>query len=130
MELRDYQKRIYTNLKPHENQKDEIFDYMIGITEEAGEVASIIKHHYYGGEELNKVELAKEITDILWYSAAMLAALNINLDVAATINVRKLEHRFANGFSKEASQARHENEKKFSETDEYKQLVSELKLGE
>lgn len=87
-----------------------------------------IKHHCWGKEEIDKVEISKEIGDVMWYLSALCTALNINFETVAKLNMRKLEHRFGGEFSEEKSKARHEQELKFKDTEEYKQLVSELEI--
>lgn len=88
---------------------------------------SVIKHHFYGGEDLDKEELAKEVGDVLWYLSTLCTACNINLGVVAELNVAKLEHRFpSDNFSDGRSAERHNLEQKFSETDIYKELIGRL----
>ena len=50
----------------------------------------------------------------------------MDLDAVADLNVSKLEHRFGGEFTKEKSQARHEQETKFKDTEKYKEIVSRL----
>ena len=127
MDLLNYQKKIYRAIPDHTNEKDEILHWAIGLSEECGEVMSVIKHHFYGGEELSKEELAKEVGDVLWYLSTLCTACNINLDTVAELNVAKLEHRFPSGdFSDGRSADRHNIEQKFSETDTYKDLIRRL----
>ena len=127
MNFQDYQKRINRAIPDHTSKKDEILHWAIGLSEECGEVMSVLKHHFYGGEDLSKEELGKEVGDVLWYLSMLCTACNINIDVAAELNVAKLEHRFpTNDFSNENSANRHDLEKKFSDTDLYKQLIGRL----
>lgn len=128
MQFTEYQHEAYQNLKTHTDLKDEILDYVVSLSEEVGEVASIIKHHYYGQEDINIEELAKEIGDVLWYLSALSSSTNINLDTIAKINIGKLKHRYNNSFSVDKSKARHENELKYTQTEDYKNLLSNLKL--
>jgi len=127
MNLSNYQKLIYRAIPEHTSDKDEILHWSIGLAEECGEVMSVIKHHFYGGEELSKEELAKEVGDVLWYLSTLCTACNIDLGVVAELNVAKLEHRFpSDDFSNEQSANRHAVEQKFSETEKYKELIRRL----
>lgn len=126
MTINDYQKRTYIAIQPHSDVKDEILNWSIGLSEECGEVMNHIKHFCWGGEQINNVEIAKELGDVLWYLSALCTVLNLDLDTVATLNMRKLEHRFGGEFTKEKSQARHEQELKFKDTEEYKQLIEKL----
>ena len=83
MEFKDYQNKIYRAIPDHESQKDEILHWAIGLSEECGEVMSVLKHHYYGGEDFNREELIKEIGDVLWYTAALCTAAGVNMDSIA-----------------------------------------------
>lgn len=129
MEINEYQKRTYIAIQPHTDQKDEILNWSIGLCEECGEVMNHIKHHCWGHEDINDVEIAKEMGDVLWYLSALATVMNLDLETIATLNMRKLEHRFGGEFSDEKSKARHEQELKFKDTEEYQQLVSKLNLN-
>lgn len=126
MEFKDYQNKIYRAIPNHESQKDEILHWAIGLSEECGEVMSVLKHHYYGGEDFNREEMIKEIGDVLWYTAALCTAAGVNMDSIAKLNVEKLLHRFPDEvFDDSRSADRHNIEQKFSETDRYRELMEE-----
>ena len=126
MEFKDYQNKIYRAIPDHESQKDEILHWAVGLSEECGEVMSVLKHHYYGGEDFNREELVKEIGDVLWYTAALCTAAGVNMDSIAKLNVEKLLHRFPDAeFDDSRSFQRHYLEMKFSETDRYRELMEE-----
>ena len=74
-----------------------------------------------------QIEILKEIGDVLWYASALCTVLDLDLETVATLNMRKLEHRFGGVFSDEKSKARHEQEAKFKDTEEYKELIKNLK---
>ena len=130
MKISEYQKRAYIAIQPHTDQKDELLNWSVGLCEECGEVMNHIKHHCWGHEEIANIEIAKELGDVMWYLSALCTVLNLNFETVAKLNMRKLEHRFGGEFTEEKSKARHEQELKFKDTEEYKQLISELKLGE
>lgn len=110
MTFNEFQTIAYKNIKPHVDNKDEILDYCLGLSEEVGETISIIKHHYYGKEEVDKYKLSKELGDILWYLSALCSVNRLNLDDIAQLNINKLDKRYKDGFSYENSKNRHENE--------------------
>lgn len=128
MRFDEYQTKTYVAIQPHTDNKDEILNWSIGLSEECGEVMSHIKHHCWGGEDINKQEIAKEMGDVLWYLSALATAMNINLDTVAQLNEKKLDFRFGDSFTEEKSKNRHENEFKFKDTDTYKDLISKLCL--
>lgn len=126
MTIREYQKRAYIAIQPHENNKDELLNWAVGLSEECGEVMSHIKHFCWGHEELNLVEISKEMGDVLWYLSALSTILGIDFETVATLNMRKLEHRFGGVFTDEKSKDRHNQEAKFKDTEEYKELIEKL----
>jgi len=123
MILSEYQKKAYRAIPDHRDHADEISHWSIGLAEEAGEVLNVIKHHLYGGEELNKEELIKEAGDVMWYLSALCTTCGIDLGSAAQLNLEKLLYRFPDEFDNERSKERHELEKKFSETDKYREIM-------
>jgi len=119
-----YQHVTNRAIPEHDNKKDAILHWCIGLSEECGEVLSVIKHHYYGGENLDKESLVKEIGDVLWYTAALCREAGIDMGAAAELNAAKLLHRYPDPeFSTARSEQRHELEKKFSDTSVYKEIM-------
>lgn len=130
MKISDYQTRTYIAIQPHTDKKDEVLNWSVGLCEECGEVMNHIKHFCWGNEPINNVEIAKEIGDVLWYLSALCTVLNLDFETVAQLNMRKLEHRFGGEFTEAKSQARHEQELKFKDTDEYKNLIKKLERKE
>ncbi len=73
----------------------------LGITGEAGEVADKVKKLIRDKEgvlsEYDRLEIAKELGDVLWYIAAMASELKIKLSEVAQKNIDKLEDRKKRG---------------------------------
>ncbi len=73
----------------------------LGLVGEAGEVADKIKKvlRDSGGcfSEEKKIEIAKELGDVLWYIAALSRDLGVEMDTIASINIAKLESRKVRG---------------------------------
>jgi NTP pyrophosphatase (non-canonical NTP hydrolase) len=69
----------------------------LGLCGEAGEVAEKIKKviRDKGGvfSDETKVELAKELGDVLWYIANIANDLGIGMEIVASMNIEKLESR-------------------------------------
>ena len=97
MTFNEYQENSYRAIQHHESHKDEVLNWMVGLSEETGEVANLIKHRYWGGEELDREKLIKEMGDVLWYLSAMASALEIDLNHVAKTNMHKLEKRHPGG---------------------------------
>lgn len=100
MTLDDYQKfsretAIYPDL-------DHNFVYpTLGLTGEAGEVANKIKKIFRDGQgvmtEAKSQELAKELGDVLWYTAQLATELHLSMDQIATQNLERLASRKERG---------------------------------
>lgn len=131
MDLSEYQKEAFRATPPHDSLKDALSHWTLGLTEESGEVASLVKHQYYCGEIKGCEKFAEELGDVLWYVAAIAHELNLDLGVIAEINLAKLRNRFDNQdyFDPEKNANRHQKLEAFKETDEYKELISKVRKG-
>ena len=69
----------------------------LGLAGEAGEVADKVKKIYrdFDGEFSSdkRIEIAKEIGDVLWYCATLANDLEFDLDLIAQMNIDKLSSR-------------------------------------
>ncbi|WP_144575469.1 nucleoside triphosphate pyrophosphohydrolase family protein [Bacillus cereus] len=97
--------------------KDAVSNAALGLTGEAGEVADLIKKGIYHGRGFHNVEdgdpefsgmvyeqdLMDELSDVLFYVSAMAQEFGFTLEDIAKHNREKLEKRFPEGFSTEAS---------------------------
>lgn len=97
----------HATLDPHEAG---LSDFALGLTGEAGEVADLVKHAVFHKEQVELVEYAKELGDVLWYVAQLANKLGIPLQVIAELNAAKLNARYKEGYSVEASANRHNTE--------------------
>ncbi|WP_164876564.1 nucleoside triphosphate pyrophosphohydrolase family protein [Bacillus cereus] len=101
--------------------KDAVSNAALGLTGEAGEVADLIKKGVYHGrgfhgdlrvfpEALNastkpvlREDIKDELSDVLFYVSAMAQEFGFTLEDVAKHNREKIEKRFPEGFSTEAS---------------------------
>lgn len=93
--------------------KDAVSNAALGLTGEAGEVADLIKKAEYhgrgwrncgGGERsISEENVKDELSDVLFYVSAMAQEFGFTLEDVAKHNREKLEKRFPEGFSTEAS---------------------------
>lgn len=79
----------------------------LGITGEAGEVADMVKKHVAHGHTLDRVKLAGELGDVLWYVAALAHCIGYDLSTLAAMNTDKLRRRYPHGFTQADSINRH-----------------------
>lgn len=125
-----YQKHASKTFKPFtelDANQAQLLNWAVGLAGETGEVSEIVKHHIYGKEPLDKMELAKEVGDVLWYLAAICTCVGMDLSAVAELNINKLDYRYGGGsYSKEASAVRHDSERKFTDTFVYKCLQAKI----
>ena len=100
MNFKDYQKKSRkTALYPNRGKN---FVYpTLGLAGEAGEVAEkikkVIRDKNSVVSEETKIEIAKELGDVLWYVTQIAAELGLSLDSIADSNIKKLYSRFDRG---------------------------------
>lgn len=88
------------------SSESDLIAAVLGMCGESGEVADKVKKARCQGHELNTEDLLKELGDVLWYVTLGAQELGFSLDTVARMNVAKLEARYPNGFSKDASRNR------------------------
>lgn len=110
MELNTYQSlaRQTSSFKPldmkvNNDRRENMLMASLGLCGEAGEVADHIKKMVYHLHSPNLDKLSEEIGDALWYIAELCSALGFSLDEIAAGNIAKLQLRYKEGFSSEAS---------------------------
>ena len=126
----EYQQEACNHFKPATEltpQQVHLLDWAMGLGGESGEVLDLLKHAIcHKDSALNKMELAKELGDVLWYVSAIATTCEIDLADIALLNNTKLKHRYGASYSVEASANRHEKERVLSDTPIYKCLASRI----
>ena len=93
----EYQKRALTTAKFSDDEFKDIMHWTLGITGEGGEISEKFKKiiRDKGGviSAGDKVELAKEIGDVLWYLAVLAHQLGMPFEELAQNNLGKLKSR-------------------------------------
>ncbi|MCU5407953.1 nucleoside triphosphate pyrophosphohydrolase family protein [Bacillus cereus] len=115
-ELNDYQEKALRTWNIGETTKNErLSNVALGLAGESGEVSDAIKKAIYHGhgfktpftrdkpKAVDKLELAKELGDIMYYISVGAHELGYTLQEIAEININKLAKRYPEGFSVEAS---------------------------
>ena len=97
MDIGEYQKQAEKFMIYPDDKK--ITYPILGLVSEAGEVADKYKKiiRDKGGEmsDDDRVEMLKEIGDVLWYLAAVCTDINMPLHQAALMNIQKLNSRLS-----------------------------------
>ena len=78
----------------------------LGMTSEAGELASSIKGWMVYGKDLDVKNIVEEMGDIMWFIALMCKTLNISMEDVAVNNIAKLYERYPEKYSDEDAVAR------------------------
>jgi NTP pyrophosphatase (non-canonical NTP hydrolase) len=104
MNVKDYQKSIQRTLAMPDGSpmsKDEAIKLaLVGILDEAGEIAGPLKKHFWHGHPMPLTqEMTDEIGDLLWYVFTLCNALGIDGERAMDKNIEKLKRRYPDGFS-------------------------------
>ena len=103
--LDEYQKQA---MRTHVPDPIRLPCYALGLAGEAGEVADLINKHLGHGLDLDLEKVREELGDVLWYVAGLAQVLGLTLSEIAHENINKLERRYPEGFSHEASRNRSE----------------------
>lgn len=101
MKFDDYQKQALTTAKFSDEELKDIMHWVLGITGEAGEIAEKVKKIIRDKNGVftpeDKLELSKEIGDVLWYLATLAHQLDVPFSEIANGNLEKLASRKARG---------------------------------
>ncbi len=128
--LKNYQATACKTFKEHvelDPRKARLMDWCSGLGGETGEVLELLKHHVFHDAPLDKMSVAKELGDVLWYVAALATTLDMDLNDIASLNVAKLQHRHSqNKFSVASSKNRHAKEEAFKDSERYKELCDRI----
>lgn len=79
---------------------------LLGLLGEASEVAREILMAMRAGRGISREDLTKELGDVLWYVAALCSHNGLSLSDVMDANIKKLQHYYPNGYSREAAAAR------------------------
>src|SRR5687768_14103222 len=98
MTLDDYEAAAArtTNLKLTDVER--LMDAAAGLSEESGEILSIVRKHAYQNRSIDKSKLEIELGDALWCLAITARTAGLSLEQIATANVAKLHERFPEGY--------------------------------
>lgn len=84
---------------------------LIGIATESGELLDLIKRiEYYGASIDLKVEITKELGDLLWYINLTASAIGVPLEVIMETNLAKLRARYKDKFTSDRALNRNTTE--------------------
>jgi NTP pyrophosphatase (non-canonical NTP hydrolase) len=102
----EYQRAAARTTNAGLSDEQRLMDAAAGLSEEGGEVLGIVRKHLFMGHPLDRERLSRELGDALWCAAAVATCLGVTLEDVAATNLEKLERRYPEGYSDDASQAR------------------------
>lgn len=108
MNFNEYQQATDRTSPAFDDEIGCMVNFAMGLSGEAGEITDYVKKVVFQGHSLEKERIAEELGDLLWYVARMSSLLGYDLSKIAQMNIKKLEKRYPEGFSVEASVNRSE----------------------
>jgi len=97
MDFKEYQEKSKKTDMGTVIKDSSIAYYALGLADESGEVAGKIKKLYrdFDGKltEEYKKEIAKELGDVMWYTAQLCTKLGLTVEEVAQMNLDKLASR-------------------------------------
>ena len=98
--LKEYQKFVKKVAKKFGSPTEEIMTWGLGISGEAGDVASCIKKTFAHGND-QKTGIRENIGDTFWYMAAICNFFGWDLEEIIGENIEKLKKRYPKKFTTE-----------------------------
>jgi NTP pyrophosphatase (non-canonical NTP hydrolase) len=96
--LSEYQEMCQVTAKKFETREKEILTWGLGITGEAGDVASCIKKTFAHDND-QRDGIRENIGDTLWYAAMICNFFGWDMQEVLDENIEKLKKRFPKGFT-------------------------------
>lgn len=98
--------RPVTHLAGEHYNNVDLMHAALGLASEVGEICDALKKSWMHGRPLDRVNIAEEVGDVLWYLAIAALAAGISLEGCAERNIRKLRTRYPEHYSDENSAER------------------------
>ena len=111
MTINEYQELAMRTVNPELDKRDMLINSVMGLCGESGEAIDIVKKWFAHSHELDTEHFKKELGDIAWYLAEAATAIGVNLEDILNANIEKLKKRYPEGFEKERSIKRSEDDK-------------------
>jgi NTP pyrophosphatase (non-canonical NTP hydrolase) len=99
MDFPEYQRAVRDTDQTHGHELADVAVHLLGLTGEAGSVATAFKKHLRDGDAdaSYKLRLREELGDVLWYVATLANKFDLNLDEIAAANLDKTRSRWLPG---------------------------------
>lgn len=103
MDFIEYNSKAMRTVNPKLTWQELLTNSSLGLCGESGEYADHVKKHKFHGHELDDSAIKKELGDILWYLNLAADLFGYSLEEIAIANIEKLQKRYPDKFSSEAS---------------------------
>lgn len=104
--LNKYQDKALRTAQTPATDNSHIYNYLLGLSGETGEVCDYLKKVYFHGHKLDEQQVCDELGDVLWYIAVLADSFGLSLRMVAEANIEKLKERYPDGFDPERSKNR------------------------
>lgn len=104
--MKETYKGFVERVSPDLSRKDAIVLASMGLAGEVGELVDSLKKVVFYDKALDMEHTKEEMGDILWYLQYLMNTLSVTLEEVQDSNVRKLNKRYPNGFTKTDAIAR------------------------
>jgi len=84
-------------------REDRLVYAEVALAGEVGELLNYSKKGLWHGHEMRQDLMVEELGDIMWYIAEIASCLQVPLSDVATTNIDKLNVRYEDGFTSDAS---------------------------
>lgn len=101
LNLETYQSEAARTFLTTGDKNLDILHCLVGMQTELGELTDPFKKGIYYGKEVDMVNVAEELADMMWYAVNLARLTNIDLQNALQNNIDKLKKRFPEKFTKE-----------------------------
>ena len=98
MNLDQYMMEVLRTYAGGDGLVDKLTLGALGLAGETGEVVDAVKKWRYQGHEIDALDVALELGDVLWYMVLLSNAVGYSLSDIMLMNVEKLRRRYPDGF--------------------------------
>ena len=106
MDWETYQKKAFRTNANLGSRNENNLHMILGMLTELGELADAFKKFMAYGKEIDWVNVEEELFDAMWYVAGFCEFNNINFGEGLDRNIKKLEVRYPEKFTKEKAVVR------------------------
>lgn len=103
MTMNEYQAAAQRTSRKDISPDSHLMNAMLGLAGETGECCDLVKKCFYQDGRDIRESLLDELSDVLWYVAEAVSAMDWTLEDVARHNVDKLRRRYPEGFSADRS---------------------------